>query len=444
MAQQSRYELIAKRHSARRGDLADQFAAASAAARESITVSSDREAAIRDIAAGVAAPTLVGCVLWTLRESQDRRLRRLRFLSRDGQIFYELARRLAPRLGTDIDLAYAYSSRLTWSLAATNPQQLSATPWLFNSFMKSNAGDVCSRLGLSTGDYLAILKSAGVSLDPEARADQDEQLAALRRFLDSPDVARAASDRITSTRALLIDYARQNQLSDPETGLVDAGWTGRMVGSLVSVCEPAGMARPHVLFWGHEPRVTGWTDPDRVAAFMYNTATGQGLNWRVPDAPFIVETFCMGDHGIVAGYEYDAFGKAVPVLSSSENTAAKQWGLELYRSVLYAFCDALDKDLDGDVRPLVHEVMDAFWCHPTATEACAWGGYPYDSDPAGTAVRPLARPFPVDQSPAIDSKVARGDRAWIAGSLALSDPAASVLYSRFDSDSGWAGAPAAD
>ena len=26
---------------------------------------------------------------------------------------------------------------------------------------------------------------------------------------------------------------------------------------------------------------------------MYNTATGQGLRWRVPDAPFIMETFCM-------------------------------------------------------------------------------------------------------------------------------------------------------
>jgi hypothetical protein len=46
--------------------------------------------------------------------------------------------------------------------------------------------------------------------------------------------------------------------------------------------------------------------------------------------------------------------------------------------------------LSGDVRPLVHQVMDAFWCHPSRAEALVWGAYPYDSDPAGTAIRPVA------------------------------------------------------
>lgn len=92
----------------------------------------------------------------------------------------------------------------------------------------------------------------------------------------------------------------QHRLAEADTGLVDIGWTGRMAASLIGVSEAAGMSRPHILFWGHEPRAaTGWTDPERVGSFVYNTATGQGLGWRVPDAPFVMETFCMGDHGIV-------------------------------------------------------------------------------------------------------------------------------------------------
>ena len=64
-----------------------------------------------------------------------------------------------------------------------------------------------------------------------------------------------------------------------------------MAASLIRVCEAAGMARPHILFWGHEPRpATGWTDPERVGSYVYNTATGHGLGWRVPDAPFVMET----------------------------------------------------------------------------------------------------------------------------------------------------------
>jgi hypothetical protein len=174
-----------------------------------------------------------------------------------------------------------------------------------------------------------------------------------------------------------------------------------MAGSFIELCEAAGMSRPAVLFWGHEPRATGWTDPC-VASYMYNTAAGEGLQWRVPDAPFIMETFAMPDHGIVSGYREDSDGTILPELMSSANESAAAWGLGLYRSVLLAFAAALGPPegiAQGDVRPVIHQVLDAFWCRPTRAEALAWGSYPYDSDPAGTAVRPLARPFTAaDQS----------------------------------------------
>ena len=104
---------------------------------------------------------------------------------------------------------------------------------------------------------------------------------------------------------------------------------------------------------------------------------------------------------------------------------------------LYAFCAALDADrgLPCDVRPLVHQLMDAFWCRPTRAEAVAWGAYSYDSDPAGTAIRPLARPF------AAQGQVTRGDRAWSAGSLALSTPRAREAYLNHAPERELAGAP---
>ncbi len=441
-AEPARYEQIMAAHTQRPGDLAAQFAAASRAARAAVGVTSEHETAIRDVAAGVAAPALVGFALWIQQQSQRRGLRRLRFLSRDGQVLYELMRRLAPILGADLDLEYVYSSRLTWSLAATQPDHLAEAPWLFNSFVKSNATDVCARLGLPLAQYRSAMLACGVSLDPEARADQSAQDRALRRFVSTPDVTRAVGARIAGMRRLVLGYAAQHHLAEPGTGLVDIGWTGRMAASLIHICEAEGMTRPHVLFWGHEPRpATGWTDPERVGSYVYNTATGQGLRWRVPDAPFIMETFCMGDHGIVSGYRADAGGRTEPVLLSPRNDAAEAWGLQLYRSTLYAFCAALDtgRGLPGDdVRPLAHQVMDAFWCHPTRAEALAWGTYPYDSDPAGTAIRPLARPF-TDQDHAT-----RGDRAWIAGSLALSTPEARTAYFRHAPEHERTGAPETD
>ncbi len=96
----------------------------------------------------------------------------------------------------------------------------------------------------------------------------------------------------------------------------------------------------------------------------------------------------MGDHGIVSGYRAGVAGLTEPVLLSAPNDAAEAWGLRLYRSTLYAFCAAPggDGSVPGDeVRPLVHQVMDAFWCHPNPAEALAWEPIPT------TATRPGPR-----------------------------------------------------
>ncbi|WP_249645246.1 hypothetical protein [Nocardia sputi] len=437
VADPTRYEQIMREHSRHIGDAAAVLCDASQAARSLVPVSSEHERVIRDVAAGVAAPALVGAVVWMLREAERRGLARLRFLSRDGQIFYELTRRLAPVVGVDIDIEYVYSSRLTWSLAASDPTRLDEEAWLFNSFMKSNAHDLCARLGLTLDPYRTLLATAGVSLDPDARADQPRQAEAMRRFLRTPQIADAVGDHINETRRMLVDYAAEHLLLDRETGLVDAGWTGRMINSLARACGITGPQRPHVLLWGYEPREVDQAGFDRVAAYMYNTATGDGLQWRVPDAPFLIETFCMGDHGIVLGYRETSAGHVQPVLQTSGNPAAEAWGLHTYRSTLHAFTEQLTDLPSQDLRPLIHQLMDSFWCHPSPGEAAAWGSYPYDSDPAATATRPLARPL--DEHAPV-----RGDRAWIAGALALSSPTARGRYLAEASAGELLGTPAAD
>jgi hypothetical protein len=166
----------------------------------------------------------------------------------------------------------------------------------------------------------------------------------------------------------------------------------------------------------------------------------------LPDAPFIVETFCMADHGIVAGYEYDPGGRVDVILQSEANADAKSWGIDLYRATLYAFCDMLESGDNGDVRPLIHRVMDAFWRNPTRAEAAAWGTYNYDSDPAGTAARRLARPFTTTDAVAgmIRRRLDRGDRAWLPGSLALSGALARLAHALFTPLPDRTGAPATD
>jgi hypothetical protein len=421
----SKYEKIMLDPARGFGDIGRAYAAASRAARSLHPVASRREKAIRDVAAGVAGPTLVGYVRWVLREAERRGLERLRFLSRDGQAPYLIAKQIVSRTGSAIDLEYVYSSRITWSLAASDPDRLSAYDWLFSSFMKANAADLCKRLGIDLEKFRTALVESGVSLDPRVRADSPTQRQALERFVDREDVAAVIAPRIGEVKRLLVDYANQHSLAGPATGLVDSGWTGRMIGSLVKVTEEAGQPRPYIFFWGHEPRPDGWTDRDRLSAFIYNTARREGLDWRVPDAPFLVETFCMGDHGIVSGYERTADGTVSAKLLSPDNPDAMRWGLGLYRATLLAVANEIDLECAADPRPLIHTVTQSFWTTPTHAEADAWGSYIYDSDPTGTAARSLARGFSARDVGAglRRGHVDRMDRAWLQGSLRLTNAA---------------------
>ncbi|MGW4412120.1 hypothetical protein ACWEJ6_49540 [Nonomuraea sp. NPDC004702] len=439
----TRYEQVLADH----GGLARDMATASAHARYAVPVSTPRERAIRDVAAGVAAPVLIGYVIWLLRTAHARDLDRLCFLSRDAQVFYEIAKRMAPELRGGLAMSYVYSSRRTWSLAASDPYGLDKADWLFNSFMRSNAADVCARLGLDIDRFTGALKEAGASLASDVRADTTEQNTALRRFVAMPEVAEAMQPRIEQMRRLVCDYAVQEGIASNSTGLVDAGWTGRMIGALHSILTDADLAVPYTFFWGHEPRATGWTDPELISAYMYNTVAEPGVKWRVPDVPYIVETFCMANHAIVSGYQREGSGPIEAVLESS-NAPVSAWGLDVFRSTIYAFCSALSlTHAEDDVRATVSSVLHDFWITPTEEEAAAWGAYPYDSDPLGRATLPLARGFTDEElAPLIGDggHFEQGDRAWLQGSLALSGPAGQQAAAILSSQYGSLGSPATD
>ena len=446
---ETRYEHLLLSAAGTHADLAPRFAAASATARSQVLATTDRDVALVNVAAGVAAPALVGYVAWLLDQTRRLGLTRLCFLSRDAQVFYQIAQSFKDRLHLDLDLRYVYSSRRTWSLAAADPQHLDQQDWLFNSFMRSNAADVCARLGIPMSACTELLMEAGASLDPDIRADDPEQAGALRRFVAHPQIAAMIAPRITRMHALVRGYAVQEKMTSIKTGIVDAGWTGRMIGALTSITH--GLPQPTVFFWAHEPRATGWTDPDRLHSYMYDTGTGHGIDLRVPDTPYIIETFCMSDHGILADYTRDNAGRIVSITETADNPNVLAWGFDLYRSTIRAFCDALTADdlqeaMTANLRPAIATVLSAFWMTPTYAEAVVWGDYPYDSDPLAQATRPLASPFDEDElAPLLQgAPLKRRDRAWLQGSLALSGTPGSTAAKSLKSCYQTLGAPAND
>ncbi|GIE92186.1 hypothetical protein Are01nite_86660 [Actinoplanes regularis] len=55
-------------------------------------------------------------------------------------------------------------------------------------------------------------------------------------------------------------------------------------------------------------------------------STGAGVAERVPGTPYIIETFCISDHGITAGYRRGADGRVEAVAETPTNPAVEEWG----------------------------------------------------------------------------------------------------------------------
>jgi predicted HAD superfamily hydrolase len=91
-------------------------AGASRLARLRIEARNQSERSLRDITASVVAPQLVDFVNWTLSEAIRRGLKRIYYLSRDGQVLKLLAEKIKSARGLDIDLRYLYTGRQAWVL----------------------------------------------------------------------------------------------------------------------------------------------------------------------------------------------------------------------------------------------------------------------------------------------------------------------------------------
>ena len=389
-------------------------------------LNTDKLDAIEIVARHVAAPALIGFTAWLFDQARQKGLSRLAFLSRDGQIVYELARRL--RLDHDeLILDYVPCSRRTWNLASLDVEQMDKARWLFNSFMRSNASDLCARLGLPFHDFTPLLLQSGVSIDPEIRAvGYNEQQQAMNRFLRHSDVIAAVRPLASQMRDMTLDLIAQRHLDHVDTAIVDAGWTGVMLASLFALIEPS--ARPQVLLWGYQPRTADILPADHVSSYHFDLREPDGILRKVRDEPFLFETFCMSDHGIVNGYQRNDGGHITGKFPPN-NPAVNAWGLTRYRMQLFDLLGAIENPAQMSRMPITtHRLLRTFWLSPTPAEAHAWGSYPYDSDPTGTAVRPLASPFDASQvATATSFAEMRGDRAWVPGSLCLSGPSIAAI-----------------
>ena len=442
------FEHLLERHARQTEGLASAMAGASRLARLNVAAEDEYQAALRDVAAGVAAPTLVGYTLWVLRRAQELGLKRLYFLSRDGQVLLEIARRLVRSLGLNLELRYLYASRQSWNLAGITTDLEKQLAWIWDSTDFLSVESLLARITLEPQDLDQCLAAAGLSAENWTRPLSANERGLLRGILASPPAQKLILERATARRRMLLQYLEQeNVLAQAPWGVVDLGWYGSLQNTLSTLVSESGAIQPvgfyFALFDGSVPDECA----SRREAYYFDQRTQTGFLNAVPDIIVPMEMFCAGDQGTVVDF-VQRCGAVEPVLKEATNQPVIVWGLPLVRRTILEFVENLVLDPDlvnpcADVRRATTDVLRAFWVRPTKALARAWAEFPWED---GLGVQTYRNKLAwgygwIDAIRALRrGRVQPHHRAaWLAASIMLSPPGVRFVLANTPRMRRWSG-----
>ncbi|WP_270936306.1 HAD family hydrolase, partial [Falsiroseomonas oryzae] len=378
----SRFEAVLHQATARQPEmLRSALAGAARAARLSVDPPTPHARALWSVGADVAGPLLAGFVLWVVLEARRAGLRRLHFVSRDGQILLRIAEMLLGRLGWGIECRYLLGSRQAWHLPAMERLDDAALDWLAKEAPGEPLRSVLARAELAPERIAGALARHGLD-GLDAPAPTSRLIALLRDAEVDGALLEAAAER----RRLALGYLRQEGLLDGgPAAMVDLGWHGRLQRSLRRLLELGATD-------GRTPPLTGFylalrNRPEGFAAAEMRTFVDS------PDFlhrmnPVLFEIFCAADHGTVRRYVARPDGGFAAELAESADRRALAWGLRTLQDGILAFAaelaEALRRSSGADAADWCEVLRagglaayDAFRRDPSAEEAEAFGSFPH-------------------------------------------------------------------
>jgi hypothetical protein len=430
----NRYEQVLESWASATGGLSSIMAAASRSARQAVAAPSPREEALRDVAASVAAPLLAGFVLWVLQRAQDADLKRLYFVSRDGQMLLEIARRLSHRLESSCELRYLYASRQAWWVPAASAAVSEQLEPFVTDTGRVSLRTILARLSVEPEEIADGLKELGFQESDWSRDLPPQERQKVRAMIRN-GILREIVERATARkRELLLRYLKQEDLLErADWALVDLGWRGTLQKALGVVLAKSGAGPPRGFYVGviTDPFLgigAPWLEASCGAmdAYLFDERSRRGMATIGPTAAHMIELFCTGTEGAVIGYQEHG-ERVTPVLATPLNEPALAAGLPLVRQTICHFSEELARGSgvvspDVDVRPATTAILSAFWRTPPRAAAAAWATFPFELNLARAESTQLATRF--SWSDVVDAfrtgVLGRRDwRPWVAGSLVI-------------------------
>ena len=344
-------------------------------ARLSRTFATPSETAIWETGTSVAGPLIFALVLWVLISAQRRKLARVYFMTRDGEIMYLVAKIICAWLSLDVDCRLLHTSRQALSLPATDTIDADALRWILRWPRVSSVRQILTRVGLSPHAVAQELERAGFRQDALDTALDDGDVARLSAVLSQERVQALILAEAERRRQAVIAYLEQEGLTEGRgSALADVGWQATIQRALADIMRLGGVGPPAAKgFYFGLHRDELFVGNDAAEAFFPSDA--HALVW-------LIEAFCASEQASLDRFELEN-GTAKPIFRAARDEVHVAWGASLQRDAILAFARELSVtlragDIDpeqllGILKPRVLANLDVFRTDPSAIEAEAYG-----------------------------------------------------------------------
>jgi FMN phosphatase YigB (HAD superfamily) len=237
-----------------------------------------------------------------------------------------------------------------------------------------------------------------------------------------------------------VAYLLQEGLGDGEPyGLVDVGWHGTTNRAIADVLDAAGRPPPAAHYSiglaDGAREIAGPRVAPRQHGWLFDHPAGRGMPRDLHGHVALIEMFCTGLTGTVAGY-HRVEGRIEPMLVHERNQAAIDWGLRDMRWVVGRFAEHVvaghGVTVPVDLRPAVWRVLRCFWEDPSDGEIACWGRFPVE--PTGSeGTVPIAQRVHLRGAlrSLVRDRELRGAESWPVGTARRSSlPVAAALHAR--------------
>ena len=360
------------------------------------------------VGANVAGPIFLIYLLWLLREAKVRKIQRLYFISRDGQILLELAKRITNKIKLEMDLRYLYGSRQAWHIASTTELGEREFDWMLKADPVLSIRVLANRIGLTPEifqDQLDKVFGTILKLDANLSNHQIEQLKDIMLRSELRDTIIGNSQKL---RSITFGYLRQEGLLDDiNLGIVDLGWHGYMLDSLTKILQIEGAPREIWSFYfGLLKQNHPYCPTSKKIPFFFYPGSERSFSFVGSYFANLLEIFASANHGTTLSY-YVNESNYFPILKPQPVDGLEDRELFHLRKGMFDFLECVpveflnymfqNSDLKG-LRKNLACCMNLLYLNPSQQEAEVLGNISFSSDQSGTYLKTFAPEFSTSDS----------------------------------------------